>query len=252
MSEDAWVSRTTGPGVPIVERGNTGWLRARLARELHDRFYALYGLQALPVSYGTGLVTLALASPHCRRAPRAFGKLSDDRAAAQTGYPPDLPSFLETDEHVSFEQPWASWDELLQAVIDTLSLPAAHLPGHQACFHRSSRSLYPVAFEVAVTLVADPYGRWRPDRFLEWGGQAGHGCSFLGMAGIPDEHFDRYLVVYGQKGDWPGVAIGNDGMAIGLGGQQVDLAAAWRGGAPVSALADAAESITGFTDGDDS
>jgi len=180
-----------------------------------------------------------------------FGKLADDRASTQTSYPPDLPPFSKAEEHVLFEQPWGSWDELRAAVIGTLSLPAAHVPGHQSCFHRSSRSLYPIAFEVAVSLVADEYGRWRQSRFLEWGGVEGHGRSFLGLVGVPEEHFDRYLVVY--KGpDWAGVAIGNDGIAKGLDGQQVDLAVAWRSGAPVAALADAAESITGFPEGDHS
>lgn len=118
MSEGGWVSRTTGPGIPIVERGNTGWLRARLARDLHDRFY---GLQARPVTYGTGLVTLALATPHCRRAPRGFGKLADDRASTHTSYQPDQPAFSKAEDHVLFGEPWASGDEQRAPLIGTLS-----------------------------------------------------------------------------------------------------------------------------------
>src|SRR3954447_17451547 len=116
MSEIAWEALTT-KSVPLVERGRTDWVRLRLARDLHDRYFHRLGLQALPIEYGPGPGTLVLASPFCGRAPRLLGKLADGGVATDSSYPPLLPPHA-TAGHLALEDAqWESWSALLGATI---------------------------------------------------------------------------------------------------------------------------------------
>lgn len=244
MYELDWESYTTGPRRPTVTRGDTGWVRARLAHDLHERYYHLFGLQALPVEYGPRIGTLSLASVHCRRAPRSFGKLADGGVAATTGYPPGLKPHA-TEGHLPLEShPWETWEELRGAAIEALQLTTAHVSGHAGCFHRSSRALYPIIFDVVVVL-AMVLSRFQTDWSLEWARPDSHAASFADMLGIGPDHWDRYLVVY-RGPDWRGVALGNDGVVLGQGGDSTDLAQAWRSGASIGQLAEQALAISGL------
>jgi hypothetical protein len=246
MDDRAWEQLTTGEPPPAVRRGATEWVRLRLARDLHDRFFQRIGLQAFPIGYGPGPGTLVLASPFCARAPRFFGKLADGGIATDSDHPPDLPVH-KAGGLLQFEsKEWNTWNELLAATIDALDLGNAHVSGHASCHHRSSKALYPLMFELAVAVASLPGGRWREDVSFEWVRVATHAGSLADKLGVPLAHWERHLAVY--RSDWRGVLLSNDGVILGWNSGSLDAGAEWRAGASVRDLVARIVGMTGFDD----
>lgn len=246
MDDSAWEQLTTGEPPPSVQRGATDWVRLRLARDLHERFFHRIGLQAFPIEYGPGPGTLVLASPFCKRAPRFLGKLADGGIASDSDYPPELPvhkagGLLQLESKV-----WHSWDELLVAVIEALDLANAHVSGHGSCHHRSSKALYPLVFDLAVAVASLPGGRWREDVSFEWVRAGTHAGSLAEMLGVPQEQWERYLAVY--RSDWRGVLLANDGGVLGGNHESFEAGDEWRAGASVKDLVERILPMTGFDD----
>jgi hypothetical protein len=239
-----WESLTTADPPPLLERGRTDWVRLRLARDLHERYFHRLGLQALPAEYGPGPGTLVLASPFCVRAPRFLGKLADSGVPSDSSYEPDLPPHT-VGEHLALSKgAWKSWTELLQATIEVLDLDGAHVQGHASCHHRSSRALYPVVFDVAILLASQPGGSWRDDVSFEWVRAASHAGSFASHLDVPHDHFGRYSAVY--RSDWHGVLLRNDGIVTSWDGTTIDAGAAWRGGSSTLDIAQLVGPLAGF------
>lgn len=247
MDDRAWELLTTGEPTPLVQRGATDWIRLRLARDLHERFYYRIGLQAFPVEYGPGAGTLVLASPFCKSAPRFLGKLADGGVATDSSYAPELLPHL-TGGHLALEsEQWSSWSELLSATVEVLGLAHAQGSSHRGCHHRSSKAFYPTMFDLAVELASRPGGTWRPEVSFEWVRPGTHADSFASKIAGSDQNRERHLAIYTE--DWRGVLLRNDGFVRSWEGKTFDAAAAWCAGASRQDLVSAILPLIGLEDG---
>jgi len=267
--DTSWWNRRTVTDGKVVESNSRSmlarrmWIRWRLVDDFLKRFYLDYGLEPLFGHMGVEWYQVGLWSPHCRRAPRYFGRLCFDRlghfhnADDSDLLPPTAvkvnPASLRPErdlEAAARRRVWPSWSAYLQDAISALGLAEGGVSGHENCFHRRGKSLLACMYRVAVLLRTSGSAwsqvRQETDRRLlisyppvgaDFGeqGMTAEILSVLEVSGAPlDPPVASYFVVRRADSRW--IALRTDGWIATPSGP-MDAAAAWRGGTNEDQLA---------------
>jgi hypothetical protein len=222
------------------------WMRWRLIDDLVQRFYLDYGLEPGFGYAGVELYNVVLWSPHCRRAPRYFGRLcqhggfhrEDDSDMVREACPSISYAALTSGEPVDHaDRTWSSWSDYLKEGIDALGLVRGGIEGHEGCFHRRGKSLLPLMFRVAVLL------RTQGQTWKEVSPQDGRSIYSYpprGLDAAVDEERVSFLIPPGEhppgshylvsRNEEPVAAIRTDGLVATRTGE-LDAGRLWRAGA---------------------
>jgi hypothetical protein len=137
------------PGIPRLN-----WVRWRLIDELLRRYYQDIGLEIGFGQLGVELYNDPIWSPNCKRAPRYFGRLCAHHVhSSMTDKWDELrPSYGGGTQDFLLEGVWPTWTEYLQTAIQVLGLASSGVPGHEGCWHRRAKAVFPLVFRVALLL----------------------------------------------------------------------------------------------------
>ena len=240
------------------------WTRWRLIDELLQRYYRETGLEP---GFSVGqreLYKVLLWTPNCRRTPQYLGRLCDVGAHGATGeecvWPigRPLPSFGGGQPEPYEDVLVPTWGEYLKSVIAALGLTASGTPGHEACWHRRGKAVYPLVYRVGlllrtsdqpapsdtseVRMASYPFS----SEISDWNASSEERDQVVDLLrghGEPLDGQPRGIMVRRQGTPW--VALRSDGKAL-TQASSLDFREMWKAGGSESEIAKAIEELAGW------
>lgn len=250
-------TRTAPEGPEGIARFN--WIRWRLVDELLRRYYRETGLEPGFTVEQVELYNVLLWSPNCSRSAQYLGRLcaagTHGSTAEEATWPLEnpLPGFGGGQSEPLDNVLIPTWGEYLKAAIAALGLTNSGSPGHESCWHRRGKAVYPLVYRVALLLRTA--GRGVKD-YNEIGmvsyPMVTYGISpserdeierVLSSHDEPLEGPPRGVIVRRQSHPW--VVLRSDGHLFTRSGS-LNFREMWRAGSSESEIAKAIEEFAGW------